>query len=161
MLGASDCEAIVAGFLGQPANAVSSLAFVLAGIVVMVRVRTIAGWLMAGALVFAGAGSVLYHGPMPSWAEILHDLGILSLVAALGATLLPVLVRRKARQGLVRRLALPLVLLALAAVALVLGRTGGPWCRPEVWWQAHAAWHLLAASGLGGVALVAARATRA
>jgi hypothetical protein len=41
-----------------------------------------------------------------------------------------------------------LAALALAGTAFFLGRTGGPWCRPESALQWHAAWHVLAAAAM-------------
>jgi lipopolysaccharide export LptBFGC system permease protein LptF len=38
-----------------------------------------------------------------------------------------------------------LVALALAGSAFLVGRTDGPWCRPDSAFQWHAAWHALAA----------------
>jgi lipopolysaccharide export LptBFGC system permease protein LptF len=37
-----------------------------------------------------------------------------------------------------------LAALALAASAFLVGRTGGPWCRPDSAYQWHAMWHALA-----------------
>ena len=78
---ARDCEAFGVGWLGQPANTISSLAFVL-----------LASWLLARAkrtgdgrlVVFAvtslaiGLGSVAFHGPHPSWGQWAHDVSIVS-----------------------------------------------------------------------------------
>lgn len=38
------------------------------------------------------------------------------------------------------------VLAGGGALAHVLGRTGGPWCRPDSWAQPHAAWHVATAA---------------
>lgn len=43
---------------------------------------------------------------------------------------------------------LPWLLLAVGGLCWLLGRSGGPWCRPGSLLQAHAAWHLLAATAL-------------
>ena len=40
------------------------------------------------------------------------------------------------------------LLLATGGLFWLLGRTGGPWCRPASLLQAHSAWHLLAAIAL-------------
>ena len=53
---------------------------------------------------------------------------------------------RRAGRGQVTWLAW--LLLALAGLFWLLGRTGGPWCRPDALLQAHAAWHLLAAAAI-------------
>ena len=43
---------------------------------------------------------------------------------------------------------LPWLLLASGGACWALGRSGGPWCRPDSLLQAHAAWHLLAAGAI-------------
>lgn len=77
-LGASDCEALHAGLLGQPANSLSSLAYVAGGAYVLRRGGLAGPALALGAV---GIGSVLYHGPMPPGAEALHDGTIVALLA--------------------------------------------------------------------------------
>jgi hypothetical protein len=137
-LGASDCEALHAGWLGQPVNALSSLAYVLAGAYVLRR-----GGLRASALALAaaGVGSLLYHGPMPWGAGLAHDGSIAAVV---------VTVPFAWRRGAVGRP--PPAALAVGAVAVVLNlltRTGAPLCRPGSLLQGHAAWHVLTAVALG------------
>lgn len=72
--GHSDCERIVVGAaLAQPVLAVTSLAYVVAGVAVLswaVRVRAPLGGAAGVALVAVGAGSFAYHGPQPSWAKL-------------------------------------------------------------------------------------------
>ena len=75
---AADCEAIAAGILGQPVNTVTTLAFVVAGSLVMARRRDLV-WLGA-ALVLTGIGSFLFHGPMPPGAEWAHDVSLAWLI---------------------------------------------------------------------------------
>lgn len=81
-IGASDCEAISDAALAQPINALSSLAYVLAGVVVIAWAlrarRPIVPTVVYGSSVAAiGLGSVLFHGPQPSGSQVLHDLPIL------------------------------------------------------------------------------------
>lgn len=151
--GGADCERIGNGFLAQPANAISSLAYVIAGAWILRRTApraqpvAIAGAL---ALVGVGVGSFAYHGPQPSWADVAHDASILALAAVFAVLVVGELWR--ARRGGARRLrdwTAPVAWLAAAAVAYVLGRTSSSWCRPESAWQFHAAWHALSATGLG------------
>ena len=88
-IGESDCENIGAGFLAQPVNAVSSLAFVLFGVIVVYSAvsesrtertnRIIVGMLM----IATGAGSVLFHGPQGSASHFLHDATIIVTMAAI------------------------------------------------------------------------------
>lgn len=78
-LGASDCEAIRSGLLAQPVNTLTSLAFVVAGVIVASRGPR--AWtspaLGFGALLVAvGLGSVAFHGPQPVGARLLHDIPI-------------------------------------------------------------------------------------
>ena len=88
-LAMSDCERLRGGWVAQPANAASSLAYVAAGLVLLrwarkrpsIDARTALP--VAAGLVTAGLGSVDYHGfqgPMAQWG---HDWGVaVPLVAA-------------------------------------------------------------------------------
>ncbi|MGI8516828.1 MAG: hypothetical protein ACR2ME_00550 [Acidimicrobiia bacterium] len=76
---AADCEAIAGGFFGQPANAVSTIAFLVAGLW-LVWQRPRARWVGIG-LVAAGVGSFLFHGPMPTGNEWAHDVSLAWLLA--------------------------------------------------------------------------------
>ena len=75
---AADCEVIGAGFLGQPINALTTLGFVAAGIIVLVRRRDMR-WIGIG-LIATGTGSFLFHGPMPPGNEWAHDMTLTWLV---------------------------------------------------------------------------------
>jgi hypothetical protein len=136
-LGGSDCEALHEGLLGQPVNGLSSLAYVAAGAYV-VRRGGPPGPALALALV--GVGSVLYHGPMPPGAELVHDASL----AAVPAVALAVAVRRR---SFPRPPALALAALAAGAAVNMLGRTGAPLCRPDSLLQGHGLWHVLTAIG--------------
>ena len=61
--GGSDCEALHDDWLAQPVNSLSSVAYVIAAIVVVQqhRERIVPGVALAA----VGVGSFLYHGPMP------------------------------------------------------------------------------------------------
>ena len=65
---AADCEAIGPGFLGQPVNTVTTLAFLLVGLWILLRRRK-DRWLGI-ALVATGVGSFLFHGPTPIWQRM-------------------------------------------------------------------------------------------
>jgi hypothetical protein len=136
-LGGSDCEALHDGLLGQPVNSLSSLAYVAAGAYVLRRAGPPAPAL---ALVLVGAGSFLYHGPMPAGAELVHDASLLTVPA----TALVVALRRR---SFPRPPALAVVALAAAAVVNALSRTDAPLCRPDSLLQGHALWHVLTAVG--------------
>jgi hypothetical protein len=138
-LGGSDCEALHDGLLSQPANSVTSLAYVAVAAYVLRRGAPPAPAL---ALALVGVGSVLYHGPMPPGAEAVHDA---SLVAAPAAAL-AVAWRRRAFP---RPPSAAVVAIAAGAVINLLTRTGAPLCRPESLLQGHALWHVLTAAGAG------------
>jgi len=133
-LGASDCETLRDGWLAQPVNTLSSVAYVVAGAYVL---RRGGPRLPALALAAVGVGSVLYHGPMTPGAGLAHDGSIVALAATV-----PLAWRR-------HRLRWPsaaaVVAGGAAAAANVLTRTGAPLCRPDSLVQGHAAWHVLTA----------------
>lgn len=92
-VGSGDCEAIRAGFWGQPVSTLSALAFFVVGVWVVRLVpralgRRIEVGLFAATLFANGVGSLLYHGPRPEGALWLHDFAIatfLGLVVAVDA----------------------------------------------------------------------------
>jgi hypothetical protein len=109
----------------------------------------------AGALTFAGVAAFLFHAGLTAWAARLDGIAAGILIAALclhGG-------RRWAQQrmspgrrgdaGAILGSLLPWLLLALGGLCWLLGRSGGPWCRPASPLQAHAAWHGLAAAAIG------------
>ena len=81
--GDTDCEAIHDGWLLQPVNAVSSLAFSLAGLAIMTwagkaggherRLRVLFGF----AMIATGLGSFLFHGFDSAVTQFLHDVTFL------------------------------------------------------------------------------------
>jgi len=126
---AADCEAIGAGFLGQPVNTLTTLAFLVVGAWVLAYRRDRA-WIGAG-LIATGVGSFLFHGPMPSGSEWAHDLTLAWLLALIAASAtrwerlsrVPALVVPGALFGLVPGIADPAaVLLTVLAVASLLSR---------------------------------------
>jgi hypothetical protein len=172
---AVDCEAIGRGLLGQPANALSSLVFVLAGVWLLRRATT--RW-VGLALIATGTGSFLFHGPMAPDGEWIHDVTLVWLLAvvmvetrqwaagihlacagvvAIGFALVPgvadvtmALVAVAAVVSLLvddrsRRTWLPLLFLGAAALVGRLGATDGPLCDPTSIVQPHALWHVGAA----------------
>lgn len=92
-----DCELIRTGLLAQPANTLSSLALVAAGLWLMGRAARAADpgrrWvgLVGAATTTAGVGSALLHGSMWSGARLVHDLGLVSVPLAFLAAGLAVL----------------------------------------------------------------------
>ena len=170
---AVDCETIGLGLLGQPVNALSSLALVVAGLVVLGRDR----W-VASALAATGVGSFLFHGPLAPGGEWIHDVTLAWLIVVVGLKSRG-WERRFAAIGLagiapffyvapsladpltvvlvVATLLLlvsenrrfdtmaPIAMLGLSAIVGRLGSTGGPWCDPGSVLQTHALWHVGAA----------------
>lgn len=139
-----DCERIRPGLIGQPANTVSSLAFVAAAVPIARHGRRAGSraWLaVAAAAAIEGLGSVGYHGPGGRVAKAVHDGGLVALAAALAAALGaepgPPTVRPQT------------VILSASAIALhALSRTGGPLCSCDSRLQGHAVFHLVAAAAL-------------
>lgn len=84
VVGVGDCEAIHDGFLSQPSNAISSLAFVLAAAWIAwraTRVRRERAELLVLAMIVAanGVGSFGFHGPFGASFRWFHDLSALSI----------------------------------------------------------------------------------
>ena len=80
---AADCESIGVGLLRQPVNSLTTLAFAVAGIVVMTR-RPERRW-VGIALIATGIGSFLFHGPMPGGSEWAHDVTLSWLLLVVAA----------------------------------------------------------------------------
>lgn len=175
----SDCELFGAGLLGQPVNSLTTLAFVVAGLVVLRQRRL--RW-VGMALIATGVGSFLFHGPMPAGSLWAHDVSLVWLIlviaglgqswerwtqvpglASLGVLIavLPsvadvVAVLLVAVAGLLhltrdsgRRTLAAFSMLGALAVFGRLGATGGPLCSPESLLQPHGLWHLGAAAVVG------------
>ncbi len=143
----ADCERIRPGWVGQPANTVSSLAFVAAAVPIArsARARRRPAWAaVAVAAAVEGLGSVGYHGPGGRAAKVVHDAGIVALIGTMTAAL----VADAAASGAPEVRPRAAVLGAAAVVVHALSRTGGPWCRCDSRLQGHAVFHLLAAAAL-------------
>ena len=86
-MGGSDCEHIGRGLLAQPANTVSSLAYVLAGVLLLRRALDGRSSTRIPAVVYAvtvfgvGVGSAAFHGPTPAWGRFAHDVSIAAVLA--------------------------------------------------------------------------------
>ncbi len=84
--GTTDCEADSGGILIQPVSAVSSLAFAIAGLVILTWARSVEGHertvriLFGFAMVATGIGSFLFHGYDSTVAQFLHDITFLATV---------------------------------------------------------------------------------
>jgi hypothetical protein len=173
---AVDCELIGSGFLGQPVNALTSLAFLVVGLW-LVRRRPVIGSLSAA----VGLGSFLFHGPMPPWSEWAHDVSLallfagvvlekrpiallsVGVVVGVGFALSPASADpfTVVLSGLVlgwtilgalklsdRRTMFAFGLLGVGALVGTLSGADWPWCRPESVLQGHGVWHLAAAAAV-------------
>jgi dihydroceramidase len=153
-----DCEAAGPGRIRQPANAWSSLALAAAGTALLAASpsgrRHWSRRVAAAALTFAGIAAFLFHAGLTAWAARLDGLAVGVLLAALAVHRARGWARERESAGSHRNAGailatlLPWLLLALGGVCWLLGRSDGPWCRPDSPLQAHAAWHLLAAAGI-------------
>lgn len=156
--GHSDCERATDAALAQPVLALTSLAYVAAGLAVLwwaMRRRAPLAAAAGVVLLAVGAGSFAYHGPQPSWADLAHDWPIV----AAGAVYVVGLARSGRQQR--RRIWVPAAgVFALGLAAYAAGRTGSPLCRPDSLWQYHGVWHVLsgAAAGWAAVAMAPSRA---
>ena len=118
----SDCETIGGGFLKQPVNAWSSLAFAGVGIGIAATAGTVESTERANRLVFGvlliatGIGSFLFHGPQPSAVQFLHDA---TFLAALWF-----LIVANLSSGLTDRATTAVTLLGIALIAVVLAAGG-------------------------------------
>jgi hypothetical protein len=145
----ADCERLHDGLLDEPVNALSSVAYIAAGIWVARRDRP-----LGAALVAVGVGSVAYHGFGGRAASWLHDATIVALIIVVVAS------GRRIWRGARSR---PVVAacaagaFALAIPMQLFGRTGGPLCKPDSVLQAHGAWHVLTAAALACAFAVANR----
>ena len=144
----SDCEEIRPGLIGQPANTLSSLAFVAAAVPIAraARRRHQPAWIaVAAASAIEGVGSVAYHGPGGPRAKALHDVGLVVLAAALGVAI--------HREGPPHaRRPVSTTLSVTAATLHALSRSGGPLCSCRSPLQGHAVFHVLAAAALTAAA---------
>ena len=84
------CAPYATGFLREPANAISSAAFVVAGAGILVATRrgeassdglgrdrrTVFALIVAG----VGVGSFIQHGPHPEWQAYAHDLPLAAVL---------------------------------------------------------------------------------
>jgi len=103
-------------------------------------------------LALTGLGSWWYHGLQGRGARVLHDGSIALMVTE--AVAVPVVRVARGRApippGGRRQAAVAGGLMAGAALAYVLGRTGSPLCRPDSLIQWHGAWHRAEHGSLAG-----------
>jgi hypothetical protein len=97
-IGSSDCELIRNGAIAQPFNTWSSLAYVVAGALVIARRKA---WdldgsavVFGGIVVAVGIGSVAFHAAADGPARWLHDTSLLTALAFIAGWEVGALVRR-------------------------------------------------------------------
>lgn len=95
------CERDDDGVLVEPVSAVTSAAFVVAAVVVLVRARRAPepGPPLAYVVLVAGigVGSFVQHGPDPAWSDPAHDLPLLATLCFLAADGVAALTGRERR----------------------------------------------------------------
>lgn len=84
MVAASDCERCRHGAVTQPANTISSLAYVAAGADLLRRPDPDRAF--AWAVIAVGAGSVAYHGPGGAAGKWAHDSSLIAMFGLLALT---------------------------------------------------------------------------
>ena len=100
------CEPVTDGLLAEPVSAVSSLAFVVAALVVLALARdrttgrpgpllTVYAVLVAA----IGLGSLVQHGPDPAWSDVAHDLPLLATLVLVAADAAADLTPLRSRPG--------------------------------------------------------------
>jgi hypothetical protein len=175
--GSTDCERIGTGLLSQPINALTSLAFVPAGLWIARRRPGRREFATLTALV--GVGSFLAHGPRWPGSVWAHDVTLAWSLAAIAADgwspsrrravlasigalfaavpkaaqpvsvgLAAAAIGRELRTRPTAETAPVLGFAALGAAIGTMARTGWPWCRPDSLFQGHGVWHVLAAAAL-------------
>jgi hypothetical protein len=125
----SDCERLRDGLVAQPANTISSLAYVAVGLWVLWRVsrqdvdRRRVGIAFGLAMLAVGTGSVAFHGPGTAAGRFVHDYSIAVLLLVIIAADL-ISLRRSWTPAIVAALIAAAVLIAVPhssnAVAAVL-----------------------------------------
>jgi hypothetical protein len=147
-----DCETVLDSFLGQPVNSLTTIAFLVGGIVIWALTRR---RILATAMVATGLGSFLFHGPMPRVSQLAHDATLWFLVATVAVTIVADFRSTGAWQHLMG----PTALAATVALIGRLGATGEPLCDPDSIWQPHGLWHVGAATAVTWWALGRPRST--
>lgn len=84
MLAESDCEHCRSGLVSQPANTISSLAYVAAGTDLLRRPDPDRAF--AWAVIAVGLGSVAYHGPGGTLGKWAHDGSLIAMLGLLALT---------------------------------------------------------------------------
>ncbi len=70
------CESVRGGIVRQPSNAISSGAFVVVALLVLVRSRSSTAWRFACAVFVVGVGSAFFHASLTFWGQTMDVLGM-------------------------------------------------------------------------------------
>ena len=115
-LGADDCERARDGWLAQPSNALSSLAYVVAGGALVRRSLRRGGDAFAAvygcAVAADGAGGIAFHGPGGPVGLWVHDVALISTLATMATVNIEELARG-------RRTAAPAIAVTAVAGAII------------------------------------------
>src|SRR5699024_9894030 len=95
--GGPRCEVLSAGALAEPVAAVTSLAFVVGGLLIVAAPHRHRRYGFAALVAGIGLGSLVQHGPNPSWADPVHDLPLLATLAFVAADAVAALTGRRRR----------------------------------------------------------------
>lgn len=135
--------------MAQPINALTSLGYVVAGVIVLALLtpqqRRGVGGLYALLLALIGIGSAIFHGPQTPGAKYLHDAPIAALLLLIAIIVIARWRRGQAVfPGVTRRRVIALAVTGgLAGLSFLSGRSGSPVCDPDSPLQPHGGWHLL------------------
>ncbi len=135
----SDCEHCRPGPISQPANTLSSLAYVVAGVSMLRSVRKTQATshtarterLLAWTVIGAGLGSVAYHGPGGASSRYAHDASLIAMLAMVAVSDAELLSGKKAPVGVLAAVSVaalagahPSSSMAAQAVAAAAAATG-------------------------------------
>jgi len=119
-IGGSDCELIHSGAIAQPFNTWSSLAYVVAGALVIVRRQA---WdldrsavVFGGLVIAVGAGSVAFHAAADAPGRWLHDTSLLGALAFIAGYEIGLWLRRDAGRAATATAAAALVVMGLVLI---------------------------------------------
>jgi Ceramidase len=119
-IGGSDCELIHRGVIAQPFNTWSSLAYVVAGALVIVRRQP---WhldrsavVFGGLVIAVGAGSVAYHAAANAPGRWLHDTSLLAALAFIAGYEVGLWLRRDAGRAATAAAAVVLVVMGVVLI---------------------------------------------
>ena len=139
LVATSDCEHCRPGPISQPANTLSSLAYVVAGASMLRSARGAQATshaarserLLAWTVIGAGLGSVAYHGPGGGLSRYAHDASLIAMLAMVAVSDAELLSGKQAPVGVLAAVAVatlagahPSASMAAQAIAATTAATG-------------------------------------